>query len=267
DHWNEAMNEEVTALHQLDVFDEVPEESWIKIISSKWVYNIKWKPEGPIDRFKARLVARGFTQMFGVDFWDTFAPTVMATSIRTFLTVCKIKGLLVHQVDVKTAFLNGDIDGEIYVRPPEPYYVPGKVWKLKKALYGLKQSPRCWSQKLNEIMAHLGFQPLKADRCIFTRRDGGELSYILVFVDDMLVAAKDAKVLEQIKGQLKSQLDIKDLGPIGTFLGVDCKSTQDGKCLMMSQERYIEELTKRFNLTPSQSRNCHKSRPLISRLR
>src|SRR5699024_5233115 len=170
DHWNEAMNEEVTALHQLDVFDEVPEESWMKIISSKWVYNIKWKPEGPIDRFKARLVARGFTQMFGVDFWDTFAPTVMATSIRTFLTVCKIKGFLVHQVDVKTAFLNGDIDGEIYVRPPEPYYVPGKVWKLKKALYGLKQSPRCWSQKLNEIMAHLGFQPLKADRCIFARR-------------------------------------------------------------------------------------------------
>ena len=248
-YWKEAQNDEIRSLLELQVYDEVEEESWMSVVTSKWVYSVKRNPEGTIDRFKARLVARGFSQRYGFDYWDTYSPTVLACSIRTFLTVCKAQNMEVHQVDVKTAFLHGEIDGDIYVRPPAPYYKPGKVWKLNKALYGLKQAPLCWSNKLKDVLNQMGFFSTKADPCIYTRKDADSLSYVLIYVDDMLVASKDLEKVEQIKEQLKVKLEIKDLGEISTFLGVDFKKTSDGKCLTMSQERYIEQLAMRFNLT------------------
>ena len=247
-YWKEAQAEEFTSMLQLQVFDEVIKPPNIKVISCKWVYSIKRNPDGTVDRFKARLVARGFSQRQGFDFWETYSPTVLACSIRTFLTVCKMKGMVIHQVDVKTAFLNGDIDGEIYVNPPAPYNSSGKVWKLKKALYGLKQSPRCWSNKLKEILAEMNFYPTRSDKGVYVRTNGQACSYILVYVDDMLVAAQQAAEVEQIKKSLKERLEIKDMGEIGTFLGVDFQNTVDGKYLTMSQQRYIEELAGRFHL-------------------
>src|SRR5699024_560100 len=126
DYWMEAMLDEIKSFMELDVFDEVDREPWMKVISTRWIYTIKRTPQGTIDRFKARLVARGFTQQFGVDYWETFSPTVTACSIRTFITVCKAQDMPIHQMDVRTAFLNGDIDGVIYVQPCAPFSKPGK---------------------------------------------------------------------------------------------------------------------------------------------
>jgi hypothetical protein len=248
------------SLLEMDTVDEVDEEQWMHVITTKWVRSIKWNSNNTIDRFKARLVARGFSQRVGVDFWDTFAATVHATSIRTFITLCKVKGMLIHQIDVKTAFLNGDIDGEIYIRLPAPYGRSGKVYKLKKGLYGLRQAPRLWSKKLNEILANMNFHPIKSDPCVFVNKDGDAWNYVLVYVDDILIGTKDPHRMKLIKDQLKEKLKITDKGEIGTFLGVDCATSEDGKLLTMSQGRYIDALAERFNMT--NACNLYKLPPL-----
>src|SRR5699024_4950529 len=150
EYWREAEREELKSLMKTNTYEEVDLEPGAKAIDCKWVYTVKWKEgEGkrPIKKFKARLVAKGFQQRKGVDFWDTFAPTVSATSIRTFITVAKVKGMSIHQMDVSTAFLQGDIDCTTYVTPPAPFACePGKAWRLNSPLYGLKQAPRCWAE-------------------------------------------------------------------------------------------------------------------------
>src|SRR5699024_7326055 len=156
-----------------------------------------------------------------VVFWNNFAPTSPATSIRLYLTVCLTLKMKIHQVDVCNAFLNGDIDGVVYVRPPEPYYTPGKVWLLRKALYGLKQSPRCWAKKLRVILAKMGFHPTESDACVFVKKQGDNIFYILAYVDDILVGAKDDDAAKKIKNEMKDFMRIRDLGEIGTFLGVN----------------------------------------------
>ena len=249
-YWIEAQNMEFASLLKLNVFDEVPKEKDMKLITCKWVYDLKRTKEGLISKFKARLVARGFTQVLGVDVWETFAPTVLPLSIRTFLVVSKLKGFYIHQIDVTTAFLNGDIDGEIYVQPPAPFDAPGVVWKLKKSLYGLKQSPRCWSEKLKAILARIGFQPTFTDRCIFIRiESSGAVSLLLVYVDDILLATSNLSIMKKIKEQLAKEIEIKDMGSIGTFLGVDFSDDVNQKCITASQSRYIDELAVKFNLT------------------
>ncbi len=133
-------------------------------------------------------------------YWETYAPTVAATTLRTFLTVCKLKKLKINQVDVTTAFLYGDIDGEIFMRPSPAYSTPGQVWRLKKSIYGLKQSPKCWSHKQNAVLAKQGFRPTKSDRCLFVRGDAStNQAYVLAYVDDCLIAAQSDQELTSIK--------------------------------------------------------------------
>ena len=134
------------------------------------------------------------------------------------------------------------------MQPPPGFCTPKKVWKLNKSLYGLKQSPRCWSKKINEVLAEIGFHPTRSDKCIFVRSSpDAPPAYILVYVDDCLISTVDPDDMKKIKEQLKARLDIKDLGPIATFLGLDF--TDKGDYFSVSQKRYIEELIERFNLT------------------
>lgn len=249
EYWREACNEEMKSWLENQVYEEVLEERDMKVISCKFVFKIKRNSEGAIVRHKSRLVALGYVQRFNVDYWETYAPTVAATTLRTFLTICKKEGMMIGQVDVTTAFLYGDIDGEIYLRPPTAYSSPGKVWRLRKSVYGLKQSPKCWSEKLNAILKKQGFLPTKSDRCLFVRGRGtAGLAYVLVYVDDCLIAAPDEQTLDNIKDELKRDLNIKDLGPLGTFIGIDFKEISEG-VVSASQERYIDELADRFKVT------------------
>ena len=254
EYWREACNNEMSSMLKNKVFEEVPESRDLKVISSKWVFKRKRNAAGAVTRHKARLVAQGYVQRFNVDYWETYAPTVAATTLRTFLTVCKLKRLRINQVDVTTAFLYGDIDGEIYLRPPIAYSTPGQVWRLRKSIYGLKQSPKCWSHKLNAILEKQGFYPTKSDRCLFVRGDATtNQAYILVYVDDCLIAAQTDEELATIKQELKKDFEIQDLGKLGMFIGVEFKET--GKnILAASQRRYIDELSERFNVTDAHTR-------------
>ena len=246
DYWIEAENEELKSLLSNGTYDEVDETPEMKVISAKWVFKVKRNPSGTVDRFKARCVARGFEQREGIDYTETFAATAGATTIRTFLTVSKMQGMNVHQIDIKTAFLNGEVDQEIYVRPPPPFYSQGKVWKLKKALYGLKQAPRCWATKLGEILSCIDFHPTKSEPCVFVRNVGGELCYLLTYVDDILISAVDERTIKKVKEVLSAQLDVHDLGNIKTFLSIDC--TEENLSIRLTQKRYVEQLIKEFNL-------------------
>ena len=248
--WREAENAELRALLETNTFDEVDEQPGMKVIDMRWVFVTKTKPGGPIDCHKARLVAKGFQQREGEDFWQTYAPTVAAATIRTFLAVAMSQEMIVHQMDVSTAFLNGDIDGLIHVRPPKPFQVHGRVWRLNKSLYGLKQSPRCWAAKFTSILTALNFQQSKADKCLFVRKDGEELTYLLVYVDDVLIATKEPTRMSACKEALMSQLKMKDLGKVGTFLGIDFDHVPGSKIVTLSQRRYIDKLAKVFDLNP-----------------
>ena len=248
-YWQDATNDEIQSLMEHQVFDIVDEDSTKKPISTKWVFDVKRKANGVIDRFKARLVARGFCQKKGIDYEETFSPVVSFASIRSLLTIAGLKKLHVHQVDIKTAFLNGEIDKEIYVKPPPGYAEPKKVWKLNKSLYGLKQAPKCWFKTMNSIFAKMGFYPTKSERCIYTRQDGRKTSYLLVYVDDILIFADNPQTIEDIKTQLKKFLEMRDMGPIGRFLGVDFERSKDLEYLTMSQEMYITDMAERFGVS------------------
>ncbi len=253
-YWKEACNDEMRSMLENQVYEEVPDSRDLKVVSTKWVFKKKKNAEGAVVRHKARLVAMGYVQRYNVDYWETYAPTVAATTLRTFLTVCQMKKMKVSQMDVTTAFLYGDIDGDIYLRPPAAYCAPGLVWKLNKSIYGLKQSSRCWSMKLNGILEKQGFFPTKSDRCLFVRRNDEGLAYVLVYVDDCLIAAQDEQELTTIKEELKKELNIKDLGALSTFIGVDFKETSTG-ALAASQSNYIDELSKRFNVVDAHTTN------------
>ena len=162
------------------------------IIDCKWVYKVKRRADGSIDRYKARLVAKGYKQRYGIDYEDTFSPVVKAATIRLILSIAVSKGWTLRQLDVQNAFLHGVLEEEVYMRQP-PGYVdkdrPNWVCKLDKALYGLKQAPRAWYARLCGKLETLGFVPSKADTSLFYYQKGQHTIFVLVYVDDIIVAS------------------------------------------------------------------------------
>lgn len=222
--WRDACNAEMKSMYENKVFKQVQLTPTIKVIDSMWVLKVKRKSSGVIKKFKAKFVTKGFTQRESGNYWKTFASTVAASALRAFLTVCMVKKMKIHQVDVATAFLNVDIDGEVYMKPPKEYCKQGCVWKLKKSIYGFKQSPRCWATKLNDVLSKLGRSHLKADRCIFNRAEpDGSLSYMLIYVDDFLLAANSNEKMNTIKKELK-KFRLIDMGVAGGFATAKCVS-------------------------------------------
>ena len=189
-----------------------------KVISCKWLYKIKLgiTEEDP-KRHKARLVARSFTQKEGIDYHEVFAPVVKHVSIRTLLSLVVNLDLELEQMDVKTAFLHGNLEDDLYMEQPEGYEdksKPDHVCFLKKSLYGLKQSPRQWNKRFDEFMTLQGYQRSQHDVCVYTTEGSdGSLVYLLLYVDDMLLVAKDMRDVKKLKNQLESSFEMKDLEP------------------------------------------------------
>jgi len=246
--WKAATDGQMAALMATSTYIEVDEKEATNVLPCRFVLTVKRKPGGPIQKFEARCVCPGFRQKEGIDYWNTLAPTSQASCVRVFLTVALLNKMQIHQMDVTSVFLQGDIDGIIFVRPPKPYCTPGKVWRLQKALYGLKQAPRCWKRKLDGVLADLGYSPTKKEPCVYIKQYRDQISIILSYVDDFLVASNSAKELEWTKKRLAEKLEIRDLGPIDLFLGVQFTLSLDGSILESNQQHYIETLVDRYRL-------------------
>jgi hypothetical protein len=229
-YWKKAIEDELDSITDMDVYTETALPPKKNALTSRWVFT--WKVnDGKVVKAKARLVVRGFEQREGVDYSLLFAPTVSQVTIRTLLATAAAKGWYVHQIDFKTAFLNGELNEEVYMQIPQgsPMRPFGKVWKLNKSLYGLKQAPRCWYRKLEEKLGMIGFKQSSADDALFFRREkDGNMSYVCVHVDDMLIAHCDKAVVLSIVELLSSIFEITDCGRCHTYLGLQIEHLPTG---------------------------------------
>jgi histone deacetylase 1/2 len=207
------------------------------------------RADGTIDRYKARLVAKGFRQRYGIDYEDTFSPVVKAATIRTVLAISVSRGWHLRQLDVKNAFLHGVLEEEVYMRQPPGFEnpkAPGFVCKLDKALYGLKQAPRAWYSRLSSKLHSLGFTPSKADTSLFLFQRPGITMFLLIYVDDIIVASSSDLAITRLVKDLNDNFAIKDLGDLHYFLGIEVKRTQNG--LLLTQQKYATDLLEKLGM-------------------
>ena len=247
--WQKACNEELETLKKFGVYEEVPQPHDRKIVGSKWVFRMKMGPDGQIERYKARLVAQGFSQVEGIDYNETFAPVTKFNSIRLLLALSARFDWEIHQMDVKSAFLNGELDEEIYMRPPPGYKsTPGTVWRLKKTLYGLKQASREWYKKLSHELDTLGFSRIQADHCVFYKNVNGHHIVIAVYVDDNLIISDSPDLIAQTKKDLSSRFDMTDLGEVHWILNMEVTRDRSKRTIRLSQSQYIEDILERHGM-------------------
>ena len=193
--WIGAMSSEMDSLHDNDVWDLVELPKGQKVVGSKWVFKLKRNEDGSVERCKARLVAQGYSQEKGLNYDETFSPVVKSESIRSVIALASKNDLKMHQLDVTMAFLNGELEEEVYVEQTEGFAVEGQehlVCKLNRSLYGLKQSPRCWNQTLHTQVIVMAFKQTPSDPCIYTSLSDG-LCVLAVYADDILIAGKCSK--------------------------------------------------------------------------
>lgn len=249
--WRVAMKREIDALHSNNTWDIVDLPPGRTPIGCKWVYKTKYNSDGSLERHKARLVVLGNHQKEGEDFSDTFAPVAKMVSVRTFLAVAVAKKWEIHQLDVNNAFLHGDLHEKVYMSLPPGFLAssPTKVCRLRKSLYGLKQSPRNWFAKLTTALRQYGFIQSHADHTLFTYRKGNDVLSILVYVDDILVAGNNVTLCTTFKRYLDRCFQLKDLGPLKYFLGIEFARSSKG--LTLSQRKYTLDILQETGLLAS----------------
>jgi len=249
ENWIAAMDSEYQALHRNKTWHLVHPPHGKNIIDCKWVYKVKRRADGSIDRYKARLVAKGYKQRYGIDYEDTFSPVVKAATIRLILSIAVSKGWTLRQLDVQNAFLHGVLEEEVYMRQPPGYVDKDRtnwVCKLDKALYGLKQAPHTWYARLCGKLETLGFVPSKADTSLFYYQKGWHTIFVLVYVDDIIVASSSKDAIDALLRDLERDFALKDLGDLHYFLGIEVKRSRDG--LLLSQQRYATDVVKRAGM-------------------
>ncbi len=251
--WKEAMEKEMESLYANNVCKlvELPKDR--KTVGSKWVFKVKADSDGIFERYKARLVAQGFSQKFGSDYDETFSPVVRFESVRTIIALAAQHGLQLHQMDVKTAFLNGELKEEVYMKQPEGFVVEGKehpVCKLNRSIYGLKQSPRCWNIVLDNQLKKMGFVQTPSDPCIYTT-ETDEMFIIAVYVDDILLAGHSNKRMTEVKKLLARHFELTDMGELTQFLGVKIVQKPKTEEIWMGQTTYTKSVLKKFEMENS----------------
>lgn len=248
--WQQAMSEELQALdktHTWDIVDLPPGKS---VIGCRWVYKIKTRSDGTVERYKARLVAKGFTQEYGIDYEETFAPVARLTSVRSLLAIAAARGWSLCQMDVKNAFLNGDLTEEVYMQlPPGSPSSSHQVCRLRRALYGLKQAPRAWYAKFSSTIRDLGFSASDYDSALFIRKTTRGIVLLLLYVDDMIITGDDVRGISELQDFLHRHFEMKDLGPLSYFLGLEVSSGPTGYSL--TQAKYSSDLLTRAGLSDS----------------
>ncbi|CAM8954199.1 unnamed protein product [Rhodiola kirilowii] len=258
------MQEELGEFQRNDVWDLVPHPDNVNVICTKWIYKNKSDEQGYITRNKARLVAQGYTQIEGVDFDETFAPVARLEAIRLLLAfACHLKFKL-FQMDVKSAFLNGLLNEEVYVAQPKGFehpHHPDHVYRLKKALYGLKQAPRAWYERLTEFLINHGYVREGVDKMLFMKHTRSDFIIAQIYVDDIVFGSSNQKLVDKFVEQMHSEFQMSMVGEMCYFLGLQVKQKADS--IFISQSKYARNLIKKFDLEKA----THKRTPAATHVK
>lgn len=252
--WMKAIGNELKSIEENETWEMVKRPDETDILDTKWVFTYKNLEEKEIDRYKARLVVRGFAQE-NKKYDDIYSPVAKMTTIRSLLVIGNQLMYHFQQLDVKTAFLNGTLNEIIYIYPPQgTKYEPNMVFKLKKSLYGLKQSSKCWNDEINKFLLEIGFIRSNNDYCLYILNSKDTKFFLLIYVDDIILTGPDLKEISKIKNKLMSKFQMKDKGELKHFLGLKIEYDREKGILRIDQSKYTESILKRFNME-----NCKAS--------
>ncbi|CAI7890544.1 unnamed protein product [Closterium sp. NIES-53] len=247
EEWKKAMESDWKSIEENGTWELVELPEGRKAITSKWLFKIKSDADGKIKCYKSRLVAKGYQQKEKVDYQELFAPVVKPTTLRTLLAGAAIKGWVVKQMDVTTAFLNGVLEEEIFMAQPEGFDDgSGRVLKLKKALYGLKQAPRQWYLKLRRVLEEIGFTPSTADHSLFMLGEGEQRSFMVVYVDDILIFSPSFDLVKEVMLKLQDKFKCKALGDGSFYRRLHIQRDVEKRCMRVHQRKYLEALAANF---------------------
>ena len=251
--WKKAEDEEYQAHLDNGTWELVERPEGVNVVGSRWVYKTKRDEHGAVVRFKARGVAQGCSQQQGIDFEKVFAPTARQTTIRAVVSVAAMKDWELENMDVNVAFLNAEVEEEIYMRQLEGYEVYGPngeelVCKLKKSIYGLKQASRNWNQTIDKWMKEYGFKASEADPCLYVKREDQEMIVVIIWVDDLIIAGSCKQIIRDFKASISERFSMKDLGPLKWILGVEVKRDRPRRRIELTQTAYINQMLERFGM-------------------
>ncbi|XP_021831951.1 uncharacterized protein LOC110771896 [Prunus avium] len=241
------MKEEIDDLTVQGTWVLVPPPPNRNIVGSKWIYKVKKNPDGSVSRYKARLVVEGFSEEQGLDYNETFSPVVRHTTVRLVLAHATKNHWELHQLDVKNAFLHGDLQEEVYMKQPQGFedaIHPSHICKLLKSLYGLKQAPRAWNAKFTSYLPTLGFILSHSDPSLFVKHTGTDIVLLLFYVDDIIVTGSSSTLVQSVITDLGEAFDMKDMGKLTFFLGLEISYLSNGD-IFVNQAKYLRDLLKK----------------------
>ena len=259
DKWVTAALAEIEAHIQNGTWELAQLPPGRRAISSHWVFKVKRKPNGSIDKYKGRIMAQGFSQVRGIHYNEVFASTARMAAMQTVIAIAGTEDLELESVDVSTAFLNGEIDAEIYMRVPDGLEVEGdlqpgedlKQWvvRLLKGLYGIKQGPRIWALKLHSVLTDIGFERTDCDHSVYVYQCGNDRIVLPIHVDDLLLASNLKAAIQKVKSELASHFKLHDQGPATAILGMKITRDHAARSIGLSQPGYIKSILEDFGMS------------------
>jgi hypothetical protein len=248
--WRKAMDAEIEAIERNHTWElmELPEGE--KTVGVKWIYRTKLNEKGEVDKFKARLVAKGYTQKYGIDYSEVFSPVARHDTIRMIISLAAMNEWIVFQLDVKSAFLHGELVEQVFVDQPPGYVKKGSkhmVYKLKRALYGLKQAPRSWYNRIDTYFSKAGFHKSPYEHTLYIKTgEKGNLLIVCLYVDDLIFTGNDEGMFRTFKQSIMKEFEMTDLGKMKYFLGIEV--TQSAGGIFICQKKYAREVLERFRM-------------------
>ncbi|KAJ9565872.1 hypothetical protein OSB04_001838 [Centaurea solstitialis] len=257
EQWQEAMKAEMQSMYDNQVWELTDLPQHCRAVGRKWVFKKKTDIDGNVHTFKARLVAKGFAQTHGIDYDETFSPVAMLKSIWILMAISAYFNYEIWQMDVKTAFLNEKLTEDVYMEQPEGFIDPknpNKVCKLLKSIYGLKQASRSWNLHFDERIKEFGFAKSEFEPCVYTKFSGSIVTFLVLYVDDILLIGNDVPTLQSVKSWLSKCFQMKDLGEAAYILGIKIYRNRSKRLIGLSQSTYIGKILKKYRMDESKKR-------------